>query len=171
MSTKKCPQCAENINADAVKCEFCGADLPPAAEEAHEEKKRKEKTVPGSFVKKLFTLESEGMFSPVTALILSLIFTPVFGAYFNFRAWSVIGDAVQVKQAKVWLIGYIAGTVMCFFLLPFWLYCVLAFAALAALFFMQTKKLSALIREKGVCVDPNIKIWLRPAIIAAVPVA
>ena len=27
MSTKKCPQCAETVGADAFKCEFCGAEL------------------------------------------------------------------------------------------------------------------------------------------------
>ena len=170
MNTKKCPQCAETINADAVKCEFCGAELPKE-EKVPREEARQEKTARVGFVQKLFTRESEGLFSPAKALILSLIFTPIFGAYFNFRAWREVGDAAQIKRAKIWLIGYAAGTAVCFLLLPFWLYCVLTVAALAVLFVCQTKKLSALIRGKGVSEDGNIKIWFKPAIIAAVPIA
>ena len=170
MSTKKCPQCAETVGADALKCEFCGAELSSQSNSAIQDKLNQGKKSIGALVSDLTSFENKGMFDPKIALFLSVLFTPIFGAYFNHKAWKEIGDASQVKQAKYSLVASIVSTILCFILLPFWAYIVFTVAAICGIFMFQTKKLQEVIAEKGCPIDQNIKIWIKPAIIAIIPI-
>lgn len=170
MSTKKCPQCAETVGADAFKCEFCGAELSTQEKSAVQDKLNRGKKTIGSLVNNLTSFENKGMFDPKIALLLSVLFTPIFGAYFNHKAWKEIGDAPQIKQAKYSLIASVVSTILCFILLPFWAYIVFTVAAICGLFIFQTKKLQKAIAEKECSIDKNIKIWIKPVIIAVIPI-
>ncbi|MBE6408851.1 MAG: hypothetical protein E7038_09670 [Lentisphaerae bacterium] len=72
MSTKKCPQCAETVGADAVKCEFCGAELSTQEKSAVQDKLNRGKKTIGSLVNNLTSFENKGMFDPKIALLLSV---------------------------------------------------------------------------------------------------
>lgn len=63
VQTKKCPYCAEMINADAIKCKHCGEILDPVLKEA-----RRQQTPPTVVV------QDQRKWSPGVAALLSFIF-------------------------------------------------------------------------------------------------
>lgn len=74
MSTKKCPQCAETVGADALKCEFCGAELSSQSNSAIQDKLNQGKKSIGALVSDLTSFENKGIFDPKIALFICIIY-------------------------------------------------------------------------------------------------
>jgi len=51
------------------------------------------------------------LWNPMAAVLWSLLFTPIFGAYLHMKNWQALGDAARAKQSKQWAMGVALVTV------------------------------------------------------------
>lgn len=92
---KKCPYCAEMIDATVAKCPMC-----------QEEQKK-----PNDKLEKESAPEAgNGIFKPQTAVNLSLLLSPIFGAWIIRKNWKNLGNTKAEKKSYKWFLGIIILT-------------------------------------------------------------
>jgi hypothetical protein len=98
-----CIHCGKEIHANARFCHECGHPAPAAmtaatthAPAAH---------VPTSNAASALAVPA--LWNPNAAVNWSLLFTPIFGAYLQYRNWQAMGDPYSARESHNWFIASI----------------------------------------------------------------
>lgn len=96
IEVKKCPKCAENIKAEAIKCRFCGSDLGPKGSE-------KTAQILNSYTKKYLNSDYSFQIMAITLVTLAVLI-------FGFLNISKTRELTALKESGQICVYYKGGT-------------------------------------------------------------
>ena len=158
MATKQCPFCREEINADAIKCRFCGEMLPTASADGNvaDNAAAKSDAVPE-------------LFAPNTAGSWSLLFTAVFGSWCIWQNYRTLKEEDAAKRSRHITIGLLVAYILLLILpIPGNVAMCICFALLVGWYYAEQRRQVKFIHEHDI--DYRKRAWMKPIAVAVAAV-
>lgn len=147
----KCPACAEEIANSEKNCPFCGEKINTST--------NTESTDTGT------STTACSLYSPKEAALISILLTPIFGAFVIWNNWKALNKQDETKRSQMWLIVLAAVIAITLFTINEFVWIGICLIALAVWYYKECAAQISYIQENNV--DFQKKDWKKIVIPAA----